>query len=127
MVGYDALMRILHLAYASDWNRAAQAGEPYAVSTRGATLDDVGFIHCSEPDHLAEVAELVYRKDGADDELLVLSMDSESIEADGVSVRWEDGGNGTAYPHVYGPIKPEYVEDVSPARFDAGGRFRIDQ
>jgi uncharacterized protein (DUF952 family) len=119
------LMRILHLAYASDWNRAAQAGEPYAVSTRGATLDDAGFIHCAEPDQLADVAESVYRKDAEDDELLVLAMDSETIEADGVSVRWEDGRDGTLYPHVYGAIKPEYVEDVSPAGFAADGRFRI--
>ena len=120
-------MRILHLAYASDWNRAAQAGEPYTVSTRGATLDDVGFIHCSQPDQLAQMAEVVYREDAEDDGLLVLAMNSENIEADGVSVRWEDGGDGTLYPHLYGPLKPEYVDDVSPAAFDADGRFHISQ
>lgn len=118
-------MRILHLAYASDWNFAAQADEPYTVSTRGATLDDVGFIHCSEPDQLAEMAESVYRDDAHPGELLVLVVDSEQIEADGIDVRWEDGGAGTRYPHVYGPIKPEYVQDVLHAQFDEDGRFRI--
>ncbi|NJC23380.1 uncharacterized protein (DUF952 family) [Arthrobacter pigmenti] len=118
-------MRILHLAYASDWNFAAQADEPYAVSTRGATLDDAGFIHCAEPDQLAAVAESAYRDEADPSELLVLVMDSEQIESDGVDVRWEDGGAGVSYPHVYGPIKPEYVQDVLHADFDEDGRFRI--
>lgn len=35
----------------------------------------------------------------------------------------EDGGDGTLYPHVYGPIDPAWVTEVRPARFDESGRF----
>ena len=37
---------IFHLALVSDWDAARAAGE-YTVSTRGATVAEVGFVHCS--------------------------------------------------------------------------------
>jgi uncharacterized protein (DUF952 family) len=56
-------MTILHLAHRDDWERALATGE-YRTSTRGATLDDVGFIHASYPDQLPRVAD----EDGGDGE-----------------------------------------------------------
>lgn len=42
-------MEILHLAHRADWDEALVSGQ-YRTSTRGASLDDVGFIHASTCD-----------------------------------------------------------------------------
>jgi uncharacterized protein (DUF952 family) len=113
-------MRILHLASASDWRAALESGW-YRTSTRGRSLADVGYIHASSPDQLAAVAEFVYA--GCEDELVVLVMDDDAIRATGTQVRYEDGGDGELFPHIYGPIRPADVSDVQAAGFDSGGRF----
>lgn len=110
-------MEILHLALASDWS-AAQASGRYDVSTRGATLDEVGFIHCSLPEQLPRVAAFVY-SDVAE-ELVVLVMDRDELEAGGTVVLFEDGGDGELFPHVYGAIDPAWVDEVRPARMVDG-------
>lgn len=104
-------MRILHLAVESDWVAAREVGT-YVVSTRGATLEQVGFIHCSTAEQVAGVAQNFY----ADvlDDLVVLELDEEVVRAAGTDVRYEDPGNGDRYPHIYGPINPAWVTGVSP-------------
>lgn len=123
-------MRILHLAQLADWEAALGTTGRYPISTHGATLDSVGFIHAATDEQLPDVAQARRSQyagsPGTDANLVVLVMEDGLIEADGVEVRWEDGGNGIEYPHVYGPLKPEYVTEVLPARFDAGGRFSYD-
>ena len=116
-------MAILHVAHRADWEAALAEGS-YRVSTRGASLDDVGFIHASYPHQLAVVAEFVYAGDEA--ELCVLVLDPGLIRAAGTPVLDEDGGDGELYPHVYGPIEPTFVTDVLPARFDTDGAFRFE-
>jgi uncharacterized protein (DUF952 family) len=116
-------MRILHLAYAADWAAALTVGR-YEVSTRGARLDQVGFIHCSTPDQLAEVAELVYAD--AQEDLVVLALDDAAVQAAGTDVRYEDGGNGKHYPHIYGPLNTAWVQEVRPASFDGRGKLHWD-
>ena len=113
-------MTILHLAHRDDWETAVATGE-YRTSTRGATLDEVGFIHASYPDQLPRVAAFVHA--GDDQELCVLVLDDELIRADGVRVVDEDGGDGELYPHIYGPLRPRWVVEVRPAGFDAGWVF----
>lgn len=110
-------MEILHLALASDWADAQATGR-YAVSTRGATLEQVGFIHCSLPEQLPRVAAFVYSD--VTDDLVVLVMDRDELEAGGTVVLFEDGGDGELFPHVYGPIDPEWVDEVRPARMVDG-------
>ncbi len=46
-------MTILHIARRADWDESLHAGA-YRVSTRGANLDQVGFIHASFPEQVAE-------------------------------------------------------------------------
>ena len=115
-------MEILHVAHREDWEAALASGS-YRVSTRGASLDDVGFIHASYRDQLQAVAEFVYAGDEA--ALCVLVLDPDRIQAVGTRVVDEDGGDGELYPHVYGPIEPGFVTAVLPAAFDAAGAFRF--
>lgn len=113
-------MKILHLAREADWN-AAQLSGTYRVSTLGATLEQVGFIHASTPPQLSAVAERVYS--GSTDRLVVLVMDDDAIRLSGTQVKYEDGGDGLRYPHIYGELRIEQVTAALPANFDSDGHF----
>jgi uncharacterized protein (DUF952 family) len=113
-------MTVFHIAHASDWAAALAHGE-YRVSSRGTTLDAAGFIHASSAVQLAAVASRYYADDP--EPLVVLEIDEAAARAAGIDVRLEDGGGGELFPHLYGPILPPFVTRVSPARFDADGRF----
>jgi uncharacterized protein (DUF952 family) len=113
-------VKILHLASKSDWDAALES-DSYRVSTRGASIEEVGFIHGSRPDQLRAVAEFVYAD--CEEALAVLVMDDDAIRATGTEVRYEDGGGGQLYPHIYGPIRRADVTEILPAGFDSAGRF----
>lgn len=90
---------LFHVALPEDWAAAREAGE-YRVSTRGRTLDDEGFVHCSYPHQLEGVANRFY----ADlSEVVILHVDPDLLEAD---VRAEPAfeGGDELFPHAYGPI-----------------------
>lgn len=90
---------ILHIALPDDWAAAKATGE-YRVSTRGRSLDDVGFIHCSHPRQLVRVANFAY----ADvTELVLLHIEPELLDAE---VRIEPAAENSAelFPHIYGPL-----------------------
>jgi uncharacterized protein (DUF952 family) len=88
------------------------------MSTRGVTLEDQGFIHCSLRHQLRAVAECVYSD--ADD-LVVLVIDSAKVPA---PVRQEASGPGTEqYPHVYGVLPIDAVTAVIAVSRDAAGRL----
>ncbi len=95
---------ILHMALPDDWAAARASGE-YRISTRGRTLDDEGFIHCSHPHQVESVANLFY---GDLVELVLLHIDPELIDAKVVE---EPSGPGSTQlvPHVYGPIPTSAV------------------
>ena len=112
--------RVLHLTTVREWAEA-QAGGEYRVSTRGRTVDEVGFIHGSLDDQIAEVAEFVYAD--CDEDLVVLVMDLQRLRSAGLPVLFEDGGNGKVYPHIYGPVPTRLVEQVLPAGFGISGAF----
>jgi uncharacterized protein (DUF952 family) len=112
--------RIYHLTTKTEWE-VAQATGVYARSTRDKSFEEVGFIHCSLPSQLTEVAEFIY--DDCEAELVVLVMDLPTLEGNGLSVRFEDGGNGKIYPHIYAPLPCHLVDDVLPASVDEKGRF----
>ena len=113
---------LFHLTTRAEWEAARAAGV-YERSTRGRSLAEVGFIHCSLPIQLAEVAEFVYAD--CDDELVVLVLRLRTLEDSGLTVRFEDGGNGKQYPHIYGALPCTLVIDELPASFDEQRRFVI--
>lgn len=109
-------MDLRHLALASDWEAALAAGS-YRVSTRGATLDEVGFLHCSFPHQLERVAAAFYAD--VTEPLVVLVIDGEEVEAGGTAVLVDDV-DGEGFPHLYGPLYPECVTAALPARMVDG-------
>ena len=110
-------MTILHLALESDWNAAVASGS-YRVSTRGLTLNEVGFIHASTADQVASVAALFYSD--VTEPLCLLAIDVDAVRASGTQVIFEDAGNGELFPHIYGPIDPAWVRQATPARIMNG-------
>ena len=100
-------VRIYHLAIPADWERAAERGL-YAVSTRGRSLGDEGFIHCSFAHQIEPVANTWYRDL---DQLVILRLDPEALAAE-VRVEPSSDGSGGLFPHVYGPIPAAAVAET---------------
>jgi uncharacterized protein (DUF952 family) len=119
---------LFHLTEAATWESARTAGE-YRQSTRGVTLEQQGFIHCSLRHQVRPVAEFIY----ADaDDLVLLAIDSDKLTA---PVRFEPGEprepgepgaagpRGGDFPHIYGPIPVDAVVNVVPVTRDDSGRM----
>ena len=110
---------LLHITERAAWLEAAGAGE-YRMSTRGVTLEEQGFIHCSLRHQLRGVAEFLYADADADD-LVVLVIDSDRVPA---PLRYEAPEPGAQeYPHIYGPLPTGAVTSVITVSRDAAGRL----
>ncbi|MFO7531687.1 MAG: DUF952 domain-containing protein [Candidatus Limnocylindrales bacterium] len=107
--------RIYHLALPTDWGHAAERGL-YAVSTRGLSLADEGFIHCSFAHQIEPVANTWYRDL---DQLVILRLDLEALAAE-VRVEPSSDGSGELFPHVYGPIPAAAVAETMVWAREAG-------
>ena len=69
---------IFHIALPGDWVDAFASGE-YSVSTRGMSLGDVGFIHCSTAEQIEATANRFY---GDLTELVLLTIDPLLVPCD---------------------------------------------
>jgi uncharacterized protein (DUF952 family) len=111
------MAELLHITERAIWQEAARAGE-YKMSTRGITLADQGFIHCSLRHQLRAVAEFVY---GDADDLVVLVIDSDKVPA---PLRYEQPEPGAEkYPHIYGVLPAAAVTEVTAVGRDPAGRL----
>lgn len=108
----------LHLTTKRAWEDALKVGT-YSLSTKGKTLEEVGFIHGSFADQVEEVAGFVFA--GSTEELVVLHLDIDMLESNGIQVRVEKARNGKSYPHIYAAIPCELVDRVSEAHMSAQG------
>ncbi len=107
-----------------DWAAAFQTGE-YTMSTRGLTLDAVGFIHLSTLKQVEATANRFY----ADvDQLVLLTVDPAKVPS---PIRWEPPApnDDELFPHIYGPLPIAAVVDAtfwqrSPDRWALTGRYR---
>ncbi len=101
-------MRVFHLTTAAAWDAALASGR-YAVSTRGRTLEQEGYIHCSAA-HQVDAVQARWFADVPD--LLLLE-----VETDRLTSPWRTEqlpGVPEAYPHVYGPLDLDAVVAVRP-------------
>jgi glutathione S-transferase len=111
---------IYHVASARDWQDAQEAGE-YRISTRGRTLEEEGFIHCSQASQVAPVANRFYRGVPG---LVLLTIDPERLRSE---LRYEAvPGWGEPFAHVYGPLNTDAVIRVSPFEPGPDGSFAFD-
>jgi glutathione S-transferase len=112
--------RLFHLALREDWERARRAGE-YRISTLGARLEEVGFVHAAFGQQVAGVADRQYARVEAP--LVLLVLDRARIR---VPVRVEPApGTDEVYPHVYGPVPADAVLDAVALHRDAAGRLLL--
>jgi len=115
----DGVTELFHITERATW-QAAQRAREYRTSTRGVSLEEQGFIHCSLPHQLRHVAELFY---GDAEDLVVLVIDGDRLLA---PVRYEAPEPGAdRYPHIYGPLPIEAVTAVLPVARDATGRLLL--
>ena len=101
---------IYHLTDAATWAASQAAGE-HTGSTRGVSLAEEGYIHCSTAEQWPGVVERYYA-DATD--LLLLHLDEARLTAPLV---YEQLGTApAAFPHVYGPINLDAVVQVQRLR-----------
>lgn len=113
------MAELFHITERSAWVAARRTGD-YRLSTRGVTLEQEGFIHCSLRHQLRGVAERFYSDL---DDLVVLVIDDDKLT---VPVRYEAPAPGESpYPHVYGPIPVDAVTEVIDVTRDHAGRMNL--
>ena len=119
---------ILHITTFGAWAQARATGV-----YRAPSLEEEGFIHCSSPTQVVDVANSLYQDEEG---LILLAIDAGALTA---PVRHEDCyETGQQFPHVYGPINTDAVVRVLsfepdddgvyslPPALTAGGALRCD-
>ena len=99
-----------HLCREVDWQAAQKQGQYHAAS-----LQTQGFIHLSRRDQIDGVAHAFYR-DVTD--LVLLTINPGRLSAE---LRYEPADDhaerGEYFPHLYGPLNLDAVQNVKPYRF----------
>ena len=97
---------LYHLALEEDWQQARRDGV-YSRSTRGMSLEEVGFLHASWSHQVEPTWQRFY---GDGPELRLLVIDPIRLEAAGLQVREEPApGSGELFPHLFGALPIEAV------------------
>lgn len=121
---------ILHLASNDAWLAAVGPAGVWR-GKQGAyhadSLSTQGFIHCSKPSQIVDVANAFYRGQGG---LVLLVIDPSRL---GAELKWEPPAepepsharNGDLFPHVYGPINLDAVIQVVAFEPGADGFFNM--
>lgn len=109
-------LSILHATTRSAWSAAQQSGEYAADSLAGE-----GFIHCSKPEQILRVADLLYAGQHG---LVLLVIDPARLSSE---LRWEPGVDLATelFPHVYGPINLDAVAEVLAFEPGPDGNFHL--
>jgi uncharacterized protein (DUF952 family) len=100
---------VLHLASNDAWLAAVKSGTYQADS-----LSTEGFIHCSKPSQIVDVANTFYRGQQG---LVLLVIDPSKLESE---LKWEPPAEpepthareGDLFPHIYGPLNLDAVDKV---------------
>lgn len=104
---------IVHICTREAWQAAQERGE-----YRAASLESEGFIHCSEPGQVLEVANRFY---GGIPNLVLLWIQPELVQAE---IRREVVENGEVFPHIYGPLNSNAISKVTDLILDEHGIFQ---
>ncbi|GAB4503052.1 MAG: DUF952 domain-containing protein [Anaerolineales bacterium] len=113
---------ILHLASRTAWLAAVDQG-----CYRPDSLLTEGFIHCSKPAQIVEVANAFYHGQPG---LVLLVIEPTRLTSE---LKWE-APSGLApsqahandlFPHIYGPLNLEAVTEVIPFEPTEDGTFKL--
>ena len=105
---------LYHLALAADWQACRASGDSYRISTRGQSLEQVGFIHLSQAEQVEATAARFYG-DLPAAAVLLLTIDPQRLAAAGLEVRLEPApGSGELFPHLHGPLPLQAVLRAEP-------------
>ncbi len=104
---------LYHLALRPEW-QAARGEGTYRCSTRGQSLEAVGFIHLSAADQVDATGQRFYA-DLLPGEVLELCIDRQRLISAGLELRWEPApGSGELFPHLYGALPLDAVVLAQP-------------
>jgi release factor glutamine methyltransferase len=106
---------IVHLCRRQDWLKSQEHG-----IYRSKSLDQDGFIHCSQPEQIVEVANRYYQ--GITDTVLLWIVPDRVTS----EIRWEST-DGAQYPHIYGPINLDALSSITDLKPDFDGIYRLIQ
>lgn len=106
---------ILHITHHESWRQARLKG-----TYHGDTLAAEGFIHCSTP---AQVLQVAHARFLGQQGLVLLYIDQGRVTPE---VRYENLEGGTdRFPHIYGPLNLDAVIDVADFEPGPDGRFEL--
>ena len=104
---------ITHFTRPSAWESAKQAG-----AYTGDTLATQGFIHCSTPEQVVDVANHIARDW---DDIVLLWIDEERV---GPKIVYENlEGGEKLFPHIYGALNLDAVMRITKFPKDSNGKF----
>jgi uncharacterized protein (DUF952 family) len=106
---------ILHITTSEEWQQAMELG-----TYQAASLSSEGFIHCSRPDQVMQVANTFFL---GQTDLVVLCIDRTQVAAPIRDENLEGGEN--RYPHIYGPLNLDAIRQVVQFPPDLDGRFKL--
>jgi len=113
---------ILHLASNDAWLAADNEGV-----YRTDSLSAEGFIHCSKPSQIVDMANTFYHGQMG---MVLLVIDPSRLEAE---LKWEPPAEvapshapaGALFPHIYGPLNLDAVVKVVAFEPDQDGNFTL--
>jgi uncharacterized protein (DUF952 family)/L-amino acid N-acyltransferase YncA len=118
LYGIVAAMLFFHIAALSDWT-AAQLDGSYTTSTRGRSLADEGFIHCSRYLQIDGVLDSFYGD--YEGRLTLLTVSPRRLTS---PWQFDDvPGAPFTFPHIYGPLNADAVIATTPLTHSADGRW----
>jgi uncharacterized protein (DUF952 family) len=107
---------IFKIVGAAEWELAIADGV-----FRGAEIDlSDGYIHFSSA---AQVAETAAQHFAGRDDLILVAIDATRL---GDSLKWEPSRGGDLFPHFYGELDLEFVNDARPLLIGDDGVHQFD-
>lgn len=106
---------IFHITSRTLWDRAASE-----ASYRPEAFPIDGFIHCSTRDQVIQVANARFRGQSG---LVLLSIDTDKVTPE---IIYENlGGGQQLFPHIYGGLNIDAVNEVLEFQPGADGYFQL--
>jgi len=106
---------IFHITSRSQWQSAQQSGV-----YRANSLTTEGFIHCSTLEQVVRTANAFFAGERG---LVLLYIEPDKVKSE---IRYEDVGD-SQFPHIYGPLNLDAVNQVMDFEPGSDGKFELPQ